>query len=360
MRIGLDYLLATTHAPGLGRYSRELVRAHFALREAPELALFEWGAMRRSQPVASLGLPAGVGVHRVRLPGRLQGFASRVGWNLRRQLGPLDLFHRVRPDLPALGDLPFTFPIVRLPGPGTPAHTSLGTLAQQALGVFVFCQDYAQRVETEWGLPAERIAQVPVGCEHWAREARIQNLALDGPRNGIVVLGASRAARRAATLIEGWRRYQAQGGREALRWLGHRDPRCQATEAAWAAVAGEAAQCFVPHEADMPRRMAESKTLVHLAEDEGSPVTPLEAARMGLHVVLESIPAFQEAFPPEGPVEPLWLPRNPTPEDIADALAICDQRTPPRALDLPGFTWGDCAQAHVDAWRAWAPHTSSA
>ena len=47
MRVGMDYLAAVTHPPGVGRYVRELVRAVVRLDERPALALFELGGGAR-------------------------------------------------------------------------------------------------------------------------------------------------------------------------------------------------------------------------------------------------------------------------------------------------------------------------
>ncbi len=103
----------------------------------------------------------------------------------------------------------------------------------------------------------------------------------------------------------------------------------------------------------MPRLLREAHALVHLAEEEGSPVTPLEAARLGLHLILEDLPAFREAFPPDGPVQPHWLPKNPDPGAIAEALAASAEQPPAAPCAVPGYTWQACAQAHWDAWQDW-------
>ena len=58
-RIGLDYWPATTHAPGIGRYARELVRALVQRAEAPYLCLFDAGPGPRTVPEDALGLPSG-------------------------------------------------------------------------------------------------------------------------------------------------------------------------------------------------------------------------------------------------------------------------------------------------------------
>ena len=97
MRVGLDYLPAVTHAPGAGRYARELVRALVRLEEPAglDLRLLQLGGARATIGEPALGL-AGARVRprlrRLRLPRRL---AARIGLTPERLLGRLDLFHRV-------------------------------------------------------------------------------------------------------------------------------------------------------------------------------------------------------------------------------------------------------------------------
>ena len=59
MRIGIDYLPALVHPPGVGRYVRELVRALVQLEDRPDLGLFEVGAGERIVDPRSLGLTIG-------------------------------------------------------------------------------------------------------------------------------------------------------------------------------------------------------------------------------------------------------------------------------------------------------------
>ena len=54
MRVGIDYWTAPTHAPGVGRYVRELVRALARRPDAPELALLELGPGARGVPVEAV------------------------------------------------------------------------------------------------------------------------------------------------------------------------------------------------------------------------------------------------------------------------------------------------------------------
>ncbi len=107
-----------------------------------------------------------------------------------------------------------------------------------------------------------------------------------------------------------------------------------------------------PDEAKMPGCVAGSTVLLHLAEDEASPVTPLEAARMGLPLVASALPAFREVFGEKG----LWVEAR-DPATVADALEVAliagsdkQERQARTALAAP-FTWEAAARAHGDAWK---------
>ena len=81
-RVGLDLWPATTHAPGAGRYARELVRALARLTAPPRLSLLDVGPGARIQ-ASGLGLD--------RLPAgwtRLEAEVQRV---ILQQLFPNDI-----------------------------------------------------------------------------------------------------------------------------------------------------------------------------------------------------------------------------------------------------------------------------
>ena len=363
MRIGLDYLLASTHAPGLGRYARELVRALVRL-DSPEahaltLKLWEWGAMERSVPESALGLPANLARHSIRWPARFQPWAARLGFSVERRLGPIDLFHRVLPDRPRLKRTPYTLPVVEIPAESDPALAGLRAAAQAAAGVFVFCEAYRERLVRDWRLDPNRVFVVPVGCEHWWRD---RPPVQPTRQNRVLVLGALRSARRALPILAGYGLYRSQGGTLELEWIGHLSPAepeiAQALQAS-----GPMAPIHHTHalEAEMPERVLRAHALLHLARDEGSPVTPLEADRMGLHLVLERLPAFEEVWGPNGaasggaPVQ--WLAPEPPPAAIAAGLHAVEA-LPTRAVPEPSaalaarFTWEACARAHLAAWQS--------
>ena len=124
MKVGIDYWPATTHAPGVGRYVRELVRALASQRDCPELALFDVGPGDRTLPEASLGLPreAPPVVRR-----RQRRWSRRLfgPWAADRFLGGVDLFHRAFPDRPRTARALEVLPVAEIPATATLEQQSM-------------------------------------------------------------------------------------------------------------------------------------------------------------------------------------------------------------------------------------------
>src|SRR5512145_1243788 len=94
MRIGIDVTSAVTQSAGIGRYTRELIRALFALGAPHRYTLFYASGKRVPPPIDRL--PAGTRVRRLPLHDK---WLARFWHKLRLPLdvewitGPLDLFH---------------------------------------------------------------------------------------------------------------------------------------------------------------------------------------------------------------------------------------------------------------------------
>ena len=368
MRIGLDYLPAVCHAPGIGRYARELVRALVRLEHPPELALFEIGGGKRTME-AQLGLPGAPGHsgnpdssgnsirrRRSRLPRRFVRSLHRLtGWGAERWLGRIDLFQRCLVDYPPVNGVPEVMPVVELPPAGSAADLALGNAVARSAAALVFCEHYAREVPARYGINARRVHQVRVGCEHWERE---RNEPTDGATdNGhtprLIALGAIRKERKPLALLRG---FEALRSRRPARLVFVGAPGSAADELRHA-LAHSPARADVewisaPVEADMPHLVAGAAALVHLAFEEGTPVTPLEAFAAGLPVVASPLPAFEEALGELG----RFVADDEDPNDLSAALeealepretAAADRR---RAL-ASNFTWDENARATLDVWR---------
>ncbi|HPF15416.1 MAG TPA: hypothetical protein PLJ12_14225, partial [Planctomycetota bacterium] len=314
------------------------------------LALWDWGTASSKLPDHALGLPA-QGVQRVRipLPTRWQSKLGPLGMHPGRLMRPLDGFHRIQPDRPWLGQLPFTSAVVELPTPGSPAQARLRRDLESAQAVLVFSRAVAARVPGELGVEPQKVVQVPVGADHWWRDLGERQPA---PKPQVVVLGALRKARRIETLLAGMQAYWSQGGVLDLCLLGTLTGDVPGIERAWQTGPNASKiRHALPPEAELPSWVAASHGLLHLAVDEGSPVTPLEAVRLGVHPVLESLPAFREAFAQLPGAAPIWLERDPQPEAIAAALFALEARPRAEPLACPEFTWEASARAHAAAWK---------
>ena len=357
MRIGLDYLPAVCHAPGIGRYARELVRALVRLPDCPELALFEIGGGARVMEGPALGLEgARVVRRRARLPRRvfeLYCRAARSGAD--RVLGGVELFQRMLPDYPPVRAARQVLPIAELPPAGSAADARLGRGVGRVEDVIVFSTHYAREVCARYSLPPERVHRVPVGCDHWRRE--IPELPAPPGAPHLVVLGAVRRARRPLEVLRGFAELHAREPGARLSFVGRPGDAAPALEAALARSPARASVRWIraPLEADMPALVAGATALVHLAADEGSAVTPLEAFSLGLAVLATRLPAFEEALGADA----VWV----APGEEADAgrlaagmaAALASAPAPAarqaRVARSAGFTWERSARETLDLWR---------
>lgn len=360
--IGIDYWPAVTHGPGIGRHMRELVRAMVRLTEAPPLRLFEVGPLPRSMPESSLGLDAArVSLTRRRASisrrwlGALDAIAS-VGAD--RLLGGVDLFQRAFFDQPPVGrGVPQLLPLSELPEEGSLRDRAL-SLALFEMGDVLVMSRHAQReVARRYGLAPERIHRAVVGCEHWARDLGAHVERDDPPV--LLALGAVREGRGHAALLAAFETLRAQGRAARLCIIGRSGDAGAhfARLAADSPFAGDIQWIREPVEADLPRLVARASTLVHLAREELTPVTPLEACALGLSIVASRLPAFEEALAGEA----LWidepvgeLDQQKLTETLEAALTSAHYpAAQARRLAIAAqFTWERHARATLSAWRA--------
>ena len=352
MRVGIDYLQAVTHAPGVGRYVRELVRALVRLPDAPELALLEIGGGTRTLRGAALGLD-GARVRRVRrrMPRRWAGLLVRAGWSLERALGGVDVLHRVQADWPPIERARQVLAVAEIPPAGSPGAERL---AARMDALVVFSRHAARELVARTGVDAQRVHQLEVGCNHWVRDLGAERVArVDPPR--LLVLGALRAEREPLLVLAAFERLRARGIRAELVFAGRAGSAAIDFESALArSNARESVRWIrVPEESRMPRLVAESSVLVHLAREEDTPVTPLEACAMGLAVLADPLPAFQEALAGLA----VWTGPRSSAEELARSMeaALADARDTVRtaaraALALP-YTWERNAARTLSLWQ---------
>lgn len=355
MRVGIDYRVAVSHPPGVGRYVRELTRALVALDDPLlGLALVDIGREPDSVPASALGWSREsprVTRLRIAVPRRAALLAGAFGQSVERFVGDLAVFHHSKaPFLPvegamqtlAIGDLP-TDPVAR---------AQLARSASRCARVFVFSEAAVPIVAGELDLPVERVVAVPVGADHWSRELR-EDAAIrlaDPPR--VLVLGAQTSRREPMRWLRALELLAGAGGEFDVLVAGRRD----AGDPEFLAAVAESSisnriRFDSPGEDAMPRIVAESSLMIHLDRDALTAVTPLEACAAGCAVVVSDTPVFRESLAGTarflGDADSLA-------DFVAEALACAHdtERRRARRERANAFTWERCARATLETWRA--------
>jgi len=354
---GIDYWPATTHAPGAGRYVRELVRAMARLEDRPELRLLDVGPGPRALEAHALGLDGARGVRRVSLamPRRALAALWGVGLGAERLLGGCDLFQRVFPLDPRAGRARQVLAVLELPPEGSPEESPWRRALERA-DALVLSELAAREVRRRFGLAPERVHLASPGCEHWARELGPPLARADPPR--ILALGRTDARRRHAELLGAFERLRRRGSEARLVFAGGRGDAAAELDAAIAAspFASEVRWIERPREAELPALVARSSVLTHLSEGELSAVTPLEGFSLGLAVVASPLPAFVEALGEHS----IWVGTPGGAPDVEE-LALALERALDTAADpaaeaarrarASAFTWERSARLTLEAWE---------
>lgn len=381
MRVGVDYLAAASHWPGVGRYVRELVRALVRLPDRPDLALYEVGRAPRIVDPRDLGLT--IGDPRVK---RLQVERSRtlvhaVNVLARRgvddELGGVDVFQHASldPEHLRVRRARQAIAVAELPAADTPHEALIGARLARMDCVLTFSSALRSTLIQRYRLEPARVVFTPVGCEHWRRTLAELPPKDDPPR--IIVLGAVRAARRPLVVLRAFERLIERGLDARLDFACLPPPRGRALDPGAAALYDALRTSPVADkvlwdgragareprvhepaafERALPERVARASVLVHLAADEGTPVTPLEALALGVPVVASRLPAFVEALGDAAVlVDDSACVREP--DYLAEILITAlderndGQKAARRELVARAFTWERCAEATREAWR---------
>jgi len=347
VQVVLDWHPARTHAPGIGRYLRELTRALGAAgscTEGVECRRLDWGrAPQADLPSGAHGAAGSLPVRRVALPRRLAGPCSHLG------AGPLagtsaGLLHTARLDLWPRGERRVVLALSELPT--EPAHDSeLARKARLAGAVVVFTPLWRERAARTLGVDLERVHALPVGCEHWRRGL----LASPTRTQDVLVLGARRASpalsglAQAALLlrVEGWRGQLVCAGRP-----GSADGTLRALDPASAWL-----RLVEPREVELPGLVASAGLLAYLQPDPGTPVTPLESLALGTPLACLKSAVLVEALGDA----PVWVELSEAPDRLAWSRALRAGLGSTPSVEARELVrkhdWASSARAHRRLWR---------
>ncbi len=356
MIVGVDYWPATTHAPGVGRYVRELVRALVSCDSPPELKLLEWGPGARNVGEPALGL-IGRNVRRLRAkaPRRMLRWSARVGLGADRLLGGCDVFHGVLPHLPRVSRALSTCAVSELPE--AEDQPEFAAALRRCSAVITFSRHAAELLSERFELAPSVVHALPVGCEHWRRTLRHEPLLSEPPR--VLVLGRLDESRNPLAVLRACELLLTAGRDLQLVYAGrpgdaHDALRAHATRSP---LSSRVQWNSAPGEDELPELVARAAVLVHLCDDALTPVTLLEALATGCDVVATRAPAFVEALGPQAH----WL-ANPSHSTDVDELARAIEKALDARHDLAArrsrqalaaaYSWRRHADLTLAVWRA--------
>jgi glycosyltransferase involved in cell wall biosynthesis len=365
LRIGIDYRTALVNREGIGRATRELVRALLERADAPELRLFAWTLARSEVPRAELGLAGGrAHLERLRFPSRwIPRLCASLGRGADDLAGGCDLFHHtqthVLPVRRAVETAIVFDCIWARPGSGltdeAAARMAAGVRAQiaRAARVLVPSRFVGDDVARTLEVPPDRIDVAWLGCDHVLRGARPASAERS---SSPYILTVSRVDERKNHLrmLAAFERLAREGSPQ--RWVvagprGHGDEEfLRAREASPFRDRIERRE-FVP-EGELAQLYAQADLFLFASLDEGFGLPPLEAAALGVPVVASTGGSLPEVLG-DGALLP-----DPLDTDAIHAAARSVLRDPglARVLVARGraraaeMTWANCARDTLACW----------
>ena len=360
MKVGYDYFPAVTHAPGRGRYARELARALAELEpEDVDLRLFDLGRGERPIPREALG-PVDrrdwIRRNELHWPRRLVSWADRfLGFGADGWVGGCDVFHHTAP-VPLLVEHAIEiFPLPELPPIGSKDSDDLAQQLERIEHVIVFSEHLRGEVIQRFDWEEERIHVTPVGCDHWVRELPSLPEPDDPPY--LLVLGALREVRSPHRIRKSFERLV---------------PKYPGLRLVFCGRPGDAAEQFMrdrrfsgardaiewidePDERELPELVAKASALVHLNVEEGTAVTVLEALRAGVPVACSRLPALTEALGGLATYVADEKRGEPDPLDAAIETALASAKDPEartaRIELAKPYSWEQCARRTFEVWQ---------
>lgn len=366
LRVGLDYRPALANREGIGRYTRELVRAIVESGADERLCLFSSTLAPSRFTADELGI-AGSRVRslRWRLPSKWMPALMRLcargadDW-----LGGVDVFHHTQPNLLAVRkarEVATIFDCIFMTREGWLDERSAERMEhaareqiRRAKLVLVPTSFVKGEVVRLLGAKPEQVVVTPLGCDHAARKSA--ETAARATRSEPFVLSVSRvdARKNHLRMLAAFEQLVASG--IPKRWI-IAGPRGHGSEAFEAALERSSARARVEwrhyvSEPELARLYAEADAFVFASLSEGFGLPPLEAMAHGLPVVASNTTCLPEVCGNAAVlVDPL---------DV-DAICAGLRRVlgePEFARDLvtrgraraAAFIWRECAKKTLDAY----------
>ena len=361
MRVGLDYRPALVNREGIGRTTRELVRAMLELGFGKSLGLFGYtlGAARYGR--AELGLDgSGAELVRLRFPSKaLPWLLTRLGKGVDDLVGGADVFHHTQyrrlpvrraAEIATLYDCIYTHADAGYMEPESAACMTAAArdLAAHARRVLVPSEYVGAEVVMKLGVWPARVSVVPLGCDHVARGLPPSVEKAREP----YVLTVSRVDPRKNHLrmLEAFELLVREG--LPHRWVIAGPPgwNCAPFERALASSPARDLvdwRRFVPEE-ELPLLYARADLLLFASLNEGFGLPPLEAMAAGTAVVTSCVTSL-----PEVCGDAAWLVEPTDSERIFEAARrLLTEPELRREHEARGLR-----QARRFTWRETAKHT---
>ncbi len=364
MKVGIDYRTALVNREGIGRATREMVRALATITDPPDTRLFGWTLARSAVSRAELGLPnSGVHLDRLRFPSRwIPRLCGILGRGVDDLVGGCDVFHHtqthVLPVRSAVETAVVFDCIWARPGAGLTDEAAqrmadgVRDLCRRSRRVLTPSAFVADDVARTLGLDRARIDVALLGCDHVLHGGSPPRPNVEGS----YVLTVSRVDAR-KNHVRMLRAFEiAVEAGVAQRWV-VAGPRGAGAEEFEARLADSRVRDrvlrrdFVP-DSELRGLYAHADAFLFASLDEGFGLPPLEAAALGVPVIASSAGSLPEVLK-GGALTPDPLDVDALAHDLVLVLKDRDfardlvRRGTERAREL---TWSACARDTVACW----------
>lgn len=364
MRVAIDYRTALVNREGIGRATRELVRALQHIEDPPELRLFGWTLAKSEVAREELGLDARTKLTRLRFPSRwIPRACALLGRGADELAGGADVYHHTQTHVLPVGraiETAIVFDCIwARPGSGltdeAAARMADGVREQVARARRILAPTafVADDIAKTLGVERAHIDVALLGCDHVLRGGDPGPSSVDGP----YALTVSRVDTRKnhARMLLAFEAAVRAGAPH--RWV-VAGPRGAGAEEFESALASSAVRervvrlDFVP-DTELRALYAGAGAFLFASLDEGFGLPPLEAAALGVPVVASSAGSLPEVLG-DGALLPNPLDEQALARDFTAVLtdrALAEdlaRRGRARATEL---SWANCARATTTHWR---------